>query len=273
MSFRRFLIPILLALLVSTSPAWAHDFFLLPSRFHANIGDSLRIFVHVSDTFPGVPQDWNPERVARFTHKRYDKETDLTTIKPEGTPLGPTVVVHDSGTHLFALDWKARFIELKPDQFLGYLRSEGLESIIRLRENRGETERAGRERYSRYVKTMMQIGNKHPPSVLEPVGQKIEIVPLSNPYKLHTGDSVRVQILFEGKPLRDALVSATYAGFTKKADMYAQSFRTNEEGTAIFRLTHPGAWMVRVVHMIPLIDSSDADWESFWASLTFEVRN
>jgi len=30
-------------------------------------------------------------------------------------------------------------------------------------------------------------------------------------------------------------------------------------------------WLVKAVHMIPLPKDGDADWESFWASLTFEL--
>ena len=32
-----------------------------------------------------------------------------------------------------------------------------------------------------------------------------------------------------------------------------------------------GVWLVKAVHMVPLPKGQDADWESFWASLTFEL--
>jgi len=31
-------------------------------------------------------------------------------------------------------------------------------------------------------------------------------------------------------------------------------------------------WLVKAVHMVPAPAGSDADWRSFWASLTFESR-
>ena len=41
--------------------------------------------------------------------------------------------------------------------------------------------------------------------------------------------------------------------------------------TTTFDLTPPGVWLVKAVHMVPAPAASGADWESLWASLTFEV--
>lgn len=264
---------ILLLLLLSIPPvAHAHDCFLFPSKFRVEPGESLKVYIHITDTFPGSPRDWDPERVTRFLHVIDSKMTDLTGIVPQDSPRAAVVVPRDQGTHLFALDWKARLIELKPDQFLKYLQAEGLDHIIELRKQRGETEKTGRERYSRYVKTLVQVGDRISGSINKVIGQKIEIVPLVNPYTFKVGDSIQVQVLFDGKPLQNGLISGTYAGFTDKPDTYAQGVRTDKHGKAVFRLTHAGPWMVRIVHMVPLQNSPDADWESFWASLTFEVK-
>jgi uncharacterized GH25 family protein len=95
---------------------------------------------------------------------------------------------------------------------------------------------------------------------------------LDNPFTRRVGDSVRVRLLFRGEPLAHALVSSTYAGATDKPDTYAQSARTDANGICTVRLTHQGPWLVRTVHMLPLSGDKDADWESWWASLTFEAR-
>ena len=49
--------------------------------------------------------------------------------------------------------------------------------------------------------------------------------------------------------------------------------RTGADGRARLPLNRAGRWLVKAVHMIA-VPASDpaADWESFWASLTFEVR-
>jgi hypothetical protein len=36
-------------------------------------------------------------------------------------------------------------------------------------------------------------------------------------------------------------------------------------------LSKSGAWLVKAVHMVPARADAGADWESVWASLTFEL--
>ena len=47
--------------------------------------------------------------------------------------------------------------------------------------------------------------------------------------------------------------------------------RTDANGLATLRLDRPGEWMVSAVHMTPCPERTIADWESLWASVTFEL--
>ncbi|MGH8131031.1 MAG: hypothetical protein ACRES3_09295, partial [Steroidobacteraceae bacterium] len=47
--------------------------------------------------------------------------------------------------------------------------------------------------------------------------------------------------------------------------------RTDVDGRAGFRLRAAGMWRVAAVHMIDAPGNVAADWESLWASLTFEL--
>jgi uncharacterized GH25 family protein len=141
-----------------------------------------------------------------------------------------------------------------------------------LRKERGEEKKPGRERYSRYVKTLVQVGEKSSDSFNKIVGQTIELIPFENPYDKKVNDSIRVQVLFRNVPLANALVSATYEGFTTKPDTYQQSVRTDSNGITTIHITQSGQWLVRTVHMQPIVDSKEADWESWWASITFEIK-
>jgi hypothetical protein len=47
--------------------------------------------------------------------------------------------------------------------------------------------------------------------------------------------------------------------------------QSDRDGRAAFKIEEPGAWLVKAVHMVPAPAGSNADWESFWASLTFEI--
>ena len=44
------------------------------------------------------------------------------------------------------------------------------------------------------------------------------------------------------------------------------------DGRVRFKLPRTGMWMIKAVHMIEAPAGADADWVSYWASLTFEIR-
>lgn len=77
------------------------------------------------------------------------------------------------------------------------------------------------------------------------VGDRLEIVPVSNPATLRPGQDLSVRILFDGQPL-STRVYATYDGFTDNPATYAYFTETADDGTARVRATRPGTWMVRV---------------------------
>jgi uncharacterized GH25 family protein len=76
-----------------------------------------------------------------------------------------------------------------------------------------------------------------------------------------------VRLTYGGAPLSGALVVA----LSRDAPGSRLSARTDGEGRVSLVLTRSGAWLVKAVHMVPAPAESGADWESLWASLTFEV--
>ena len=50
------------------------------------------------------------------------------------------------------------------------------------------------------------------------------------------------------------------------------SARTDKDGRVRFKLRPGGMWLIKAVHMIPAAPRTNAEWTSFWASLTFEPR-
>ena len=104
---------------------------------------------------------------------------------------------------------------------------------------------------------------------IEVLSQRISIRLLQNPYLLDPGDDLEVQVSFDGEPLRDKLVWA-YNG-SKNGLVSKSMARTNEDGVAGFTLDRKGFWLIRLVHMRPCTEWPDLDWESYWASYSFEL--
>ena len=50
------------------------------------------------------------------------------------------------------------------------------------------------------------------------------------------------------------------------------SARTDKDGRVRFALRPGGMWLIKAVHMIPAPAGTNAEWASYWASLTFEMR-
>ena len=56
-----------------------------------------------------------------------------------------------------------------------------------------------------------------------------------------------------------------------EAAIEARMVRTDQYGVARITLDSPGKWYVKFVNMIEVMDN-DLDYESKWATLTFEIR-
>ena len=99
-------------------------------------------------------------------------------------------------------------------------------------------------RYEKFAKALINLSPTDT-GFSTVVGDRLEIVPVSNPAILRAGQDMTVRILYEGQPL-STRVYATYDGFTDTPNTYAYVTETKDDGTARVRATKPGLWMVRV---------------------------
>lgn len=263
----------LLALLLATTPLLAHDFWLEPSTFRPNLGKRVEVALRVGEHFAGDPLPRSNQRIEGFFAQSGTRRIEIDGSdgdEPAGrfvVPFeAPLVVVYDSNT---------ASVTLPAERFEKYLREEGLETIVEQRRTRGESSKEGREIYSRCAKalivTQMADGGlrmaegsaiRHPPSAISadrPVGLRLELVAET------IGDRTTVQLFFDKKPLANALAVAMSKGDARNP----QRVRTDKDGRATFD-TAGGIWLIKAVHMIRAPRSARADWESLWASLTFQ---
>ncbi|MBZ5560307.1 MAG: DUF4198 domain-containing protein [Acidobacteriia bacterium] len=170
---------------------------------------------------------------------------------------------HRQSTAVIAYCSRPSYIEMAPAAFEDYLRLEGLDRVIVRRAELGERARKGREYFSRYAKALL-TGARTSAAVTQPVGLDYEIVPDEDP-TVHAG-ALRGHMLYEGKPLQGALVVA----ILRSNPTVRIATRTTEQGSFAFALPRAGVWLVKSVHMVRAWFFSAADWDSLWASLTFE---
>jgi uncharacterized GH25 family protein len=243
----------------------AHDFWIEPGSFRPKVGAPLAVHLVVGQRFRGDALPRNPALIERFVLVSGAGETPVSGAAAD-EPAG-RVTPAAAGLAWIAYRSLESPLSLDADKFDEYLREEGLESIVAERARRGESGRPSRELFSRAAKSLVQVGGAGYAGFDRPLGLALELVPERNPYALRRGGELPVRLLWQGRPLAGALVSALpYASPEAK-----QSLRSDRDGRVRFRGIGPGVWLVKAVQMVRAADDPNADWRSVWASLTFEV--
>ncbi len=207
------------------------------------------------------------EKTKLFQFFSTDKTLDLKTLITDGATPIYTFSADKTGNYLLAMERDWSYIKLDAQKFEDYLREDGMEYIVAEREELGERSKEGRERYSRFIKSLLQVGDRRDAAYKKQLGLKLEIVPLENPYAKKVGDKLTLQVVFDGKPLAGRNVFAN-----NRANKAAQKMTTDKNGKITLKINQKGLWLVRLVNMRRCReDCSEADWESFWAAITFGV--
>jgi uncharacterized GH25 family protein len=263
----RLSLPLLLLALGLLSAASAHEFWLEPAPAVAAPGDTATVALRVGMDFAGEPRPLDRTLVtalrrhdAAGAHEAFDR------VPEAAGPLALELPLPTAGTTVLALDTRSKSLTLAAEKFTGYLREEGLDAVVAARAAAGSTEAPGRERYARCVKTLVRVGPDSDGTFAVETGQRLELVPLADPFRLRPGDTLRLRLLFERQPLAGALVRAWHRGDGRSAP---QEARTGADGTVAFPLPRNGAWMFSVVHMVRVTDDPAHDWQSYWGNLTF----
>ena len=260
-------------------PAAAHDFWLVPSSCHPAPGAPLAFRLRVGEGLRGDPVPRDPAKIERFAL--------LGVAGPERPILGPPAAepagylpAPPPGLYQIVYRSRRERVDLPAPKFEEYLTLEGLDAISALRKSRGESGKPSTEVYSRCAKSLLvsDVGGAAPGAGAgfdRAAGMELEIVPEKNPYALAPGAELPVRLLYRGKPLAGAMVFALSLSHRDKtaADRIARrlSGRTGRDGRVSLRLPEGGFWLVEAVHMIPAPRETGVDWESLWASLTFDL--
>lgn len=269
---KKFIIGISLCLGLSVSAVLAHGFWLQPSQFFATVGDKINIQILVGEHFAGERSEGRKNRIIQYRHHTVNGTQDLIPSLTGDTYGDVPVILKAPGTHVFTFSNTPKFLAMRADSFLLYLlylQEDGLDNVILARQQQGDTNKPSRELYQRCVKTMVQVGSEADGTFAKKVGMPLVIIPVKNSYAQRPGQTAEFLILFQNKPLTGALVRywnlGTSSGLTEKQQ------RSNAQGRVKFPLK-TGQNMVSLVRMVPSDDRSQADWISYWGSLTFGCR-
>lgn len=268
---RASLLALAMVLIVATVVA-AHDLFIKPATFFVAPNSDSRAYV-VNGTFTRSENSITFDRVADASVVGPAARTRLDASG--WSDAGDTSVVRfrtgDAGTYVLGVSTLPRVLSLEGKDFNEYLASDGVPDVLAARRRDGELDRAVRERYHKHVKALVQVGDTRSAHFGTALGYPAELVPLENPYVLQRGATLPLRTLVDGKPVANQYV--VVGGRTPRGARIAQaSYRSDGDGVVRVPLRSAGHWYVKFIHMVRTQGDTAADFESKWASLTFEVK-
>jgi len=254
------------ALAASRLPLSAHDFWIEPSSFRPAVGSVVEFRLLVGPNFEGEPFPRVPQLLSRFVLFTSAPPSERDIPGRAGADPAGALRIESPGLQIAAYRSHNYDVTIDAAKFESYLKEEGLEKISEIRKKRGDAEKPAREAFSRCAKALLLSGDSANPGRDRALGLTLELVAEKDPYALGPGGELPVRLLLEGKPLAGALVQALLHGESGAT----AAVRTDRQGRASVRLSRPGFWLIKAVEMSPAPAGVDADWQSLWASLTFE---
>jgi hypothetical protein len=261
-------------LLVASWALAANDLFLRPDSFFAAPGGTITIRV-LNGAFSKSENAVGNDRLQ-----------DLTVVGPAGV-THPDVAAWDdysdtttsfldlrvgaTGTYLIGASVRPRDLMVEAKDFDAYLAANSIPDVLAARRKNKDFLAPVRERYSKHVKTIVQVGDRRTETYRTILDYPAELIPLDNPYRLRPDGTMRVRALVDGAPVANQLVIA--GGQTPSGSQITPRFmRTDRAGIVRVRLSSRGAWYVRFIHMERATADTTIDYESKWATLTFGLR-
>jgi hypothetical protein len=195
------------AALLCAPGALAGELWIQPEPPDPAAGQEITLRLFEGEPFAGEERPYTAERNGRFLRLWKKGRTGLTGL--EGRKPAARFVAEEPGAQLIVLDAPSS---------------------------------------GSYCKALVVVGapGAGDPLRWSELGQRLELVPQSDPVELLAGASVlEVQVLFEREPLAGVRVAAVPASAPREG---ARSAVTDEIGLVTLTLDRPGWWLVRVAH-------------------------
>lgn len=252
--------------LAMSSPALSHEFWIEPKEFRTRPNAPIVADLKVGQHFRGSTHPYLSNSFVSFTlFERSGKrpvtgdEGDSPAANIRSTDTGLKIIAYHATAHRLTFDrW---------DEFVSYVEEEGLADIPEAHKRRGLPASGFSEHYIRCAKALVQVGEAAPLDQDAATGMPLEIIARKNPYDAPAPGELPVTLLWRGKPIPGIQIRT----FQDNGMVRETTTRSDADGNAVISLRGGGKFLLNAVHMQEPPHGSEAAWESYWASLTFEV--
>ncbi|MCH2165866.1 MAG: DUF4198 domain-containing protein [Marinovum sp.] len=247
--------------------AQAHEFWIEPETYQVAQGDKIIAALRVGENFAGSEYSFNPRNFVRFDVQTANglealpgRAGDRPAVQFDASKAGLTTIVH--------VTTEQRLTYNQFEKFEAFLAHKDWEDLMEVHRDRALPEEGFRERYSRYAKSLVAVGDGA--GADQNYGLLTEIVALANPYT-ETLSEMPIQVFYSGSVRANAQVEL----FEKAPDgaVAVTLHRTDDEGIARFPVTAGHSYLVDAVVIRAMDPKEERDpvWESLWAALTFAI--
>jgi uncharacterized GH25 family protein len=251
--------------ILARDPLLAHDMWIEPTTFAPDSGDIVGLKLKVGQDLLGDPLARDSQLIKQFIVE--DSEGRKPVVGRDGGNPAGFIRASDPGVLVVGYHSNPSTVEETAEKFNQYLKEEGLDSVAALRASRNETNSKVHELFSRCAKSLVFAAPASGAQGDRILGFPLELVAEKNPYALRAGEDLPVRLTYGSHPLAGALVIA----MNRKNPTEKLSARTGKDGRVKLPLRPGGMWLVKAVHMVPAPTGTNADWQSYWASLTFQL--
>lgn len=255
-----------LALMFSISAVSAHEFWIEPQNFQVENGTILQADLKNGQNFKGINLAFFENRFARFdmilngvVAPVAGRMGDSPALQQPVEGEGLLVIAHETtDSRLTYTEW---------DKFQEFADHKGFGDMRARHEALGFPTDTFKETYFRYAKALVAVGDGAGEDA--PTGMETEFVALTNPYSDVLDGGMRVQVLYQGQPRKDAQVEI----FDRSPDgsVTVSITQTDASGIATVPVTNGHSYLLDAVVLREAPKDSGTVWETLWAALTFAV--
>lgn len=258
-------------LALAAGGALAHETWIMPPAFTAKPGTTLDVLLTTGSVFPAPEFNTQADDVVYARLRQRERIVDLTdrvtepkTLRLRGPALQPGTAV------VYALLPPAD-VNMSLTQVAQYFDEIKASAAVRAEwaaQRRAQAKWT--ESYTKQAKLCIRVAadDARPAAdngCLRAVGLPLEIVPLDSPIGIKAGQSIRVRLLWQGKPLASAAI-----GHMVEPSAERRFAMTDANGVAIVKFDAAGRTLIFSVYLRALKEKGS--WQSDFTTLTLLVE-
>ncbi len=256
--------------LVAT-PSFSHDFWIEPTTFRPALGVPVGLGLRVGEHYTGDALARDGRLLRRFVVSGPEGEMSVQGVdgrRPAGL-FAPSV----AGLYVVGYESGDTVAEMTQEKLAQYFEEEGLAPQLGVKSSYvGSDTSTVKDAFSRCAKAIVLVPGGPSSGYDRRLGLPLELVPLADPHRLEISGEKSAQLplelLWHGQPQPGVKVTA----ISRDDPLHPVTAWTDPEGRVRLPIGRSGDWLIKAVR-IEATKSSDADYKSVWASLTFELTD